>query len=84
MMSKTLALLSCISVVLFPWPLTACLMLGMSLFEPFIPLVAGALFDVFYYVPYGAALPLATLYGALASIVAFFVRSRLVAGIIRE
>ena len=84
MMRKIAAVLICFSVVLFPWPLTTCLALGMALLEPFVPLIVGLLFDIFYYVPHEGTMPLATLYGALATALALFVRSRLKTSIIGE
>lgn len=84
-MTRTFAaVLACLSVLVFPWPLVAILSLGISLVEPFVPLVVGLLIDTFYYSPYGGALPLATLSGACVTALALFVRSRLLASIIRE
>ena len=84
MMHKLAAVLACFSVLLFPWPFAACLALGMSLLEPFVPFIVGLLIDIFFYSPYGGALPLATLSGACVTALALLVRSRLVASIIRE
>lgn len=84
MMHKLAAVLACFSVLFFPWPVAACLALGMSLIEPFVPLVVGLLIDIFYYSSYGGALPFATLSGACVTALALLVRSRLVASIIRE
>ena len=84
MMRKIVAVLICFSVVLFPWPLTASLVLGIALFEPFVPLIVGLLFDIFYYVPHEGIVPLATVYGAFATVLALFVRSRLKTSIIGE
>lgn len=68
---------TCISVVLFPWPLTAFLAVGMSPFEPLVPAAAGLLADTLYYAPAGGSWPHYTFFGVLVSVVAFFVRSRL-------
>lgn len=84
MTRKLAAVIACFSVVLFPWPVAALLALGMSLVEPYVPLVVGLLIDVFYYSSYGGALPLATLSGVCVTMLALLVRSRLVASIIRE
>lgn len=84
MMRKLLALAACLSVLIFPWPLTAAIAFGVSLILPFVPFAVGLLIDALYYSPYGGALPLATLSGALVTILALFVRTRLLASIIRE
>lgn len=83
MMPKIVAAIACFSVMLFPWPVAALLALGLSLVEPFVPLAVGLLIDIFYYSSYGGALPLATLSGACVTALALFVRSRLLASIIR-
>lgn len=70
-------ILSFASAILFPWPLTAFLALALALFEPFMPLALGIFADTLYYSHQGTLLPLATLFGALGSALAFFVRSRL-------
>ena len=77
-----LTLLTFVSTVFFPWPLTVLLALGLSLFEPLVPLAAGIFADTLYYAPQAGALPLFTVYGALVTALAFFVRSRLKTGII--
>lgn len=74
-------LLTFVSVILFPWPLTAFLALVVASFEPFVPLAVGIFSDALYYSHQGTLLPMATLYGALATALAFFVRSRLKARI---
>ena len=73
----TLTFLVFISVVLFPWPLTAILVLASSLSVPLLPLAIGIFADTLYYTPRVSALPLATLFGAFTTVAAFFVRSRL-------
>lgn len=82
-MRGILTLLTFISTVLFPWPLTVLLALAVSLFEPLVPLAAGLFADTLYYVPQSGIVPTFTLYGALVTAVALFVRSRLKTSIIR-
>lgn len=72
------------SALFFPWPLTACLALAISLFEPWVPVAVGLFVDTLFYVPHGASIPLYTLSGALVTIVSFFVRSRLKTSSIEE
>jgi len=83
MMRGILTLTSLVSVVLFPWPLTTVLVLASASVEPLLPFSVGLLADTLYYVPHAAAFPLFTLCGAAATVLAFFVRSRLGAGPIR-
>lgn len=82
MIRGVLTILSLVSAMFFPWPFTAILALIVSPFEPLVPLVVGLFVDTLYYVPQAGALPLSTLYGAAATALAFFVRSRLKTGII--
>lgn len=82
MIRGTLTLVSFISTVFFPWPLTAILAIGASVFEPLIPLSVGIFADTLYYAPLPGSLPVFTLYGALATALAFVVRSRLKTSII--
>ncbi|MEK7554024.1 MAG: hypothetical protein AAB517_01510 [Patescibacteria group bacterium] len=84
MMRGTLTILTFVSTVLFPWSLTALLALVASAFEPLVPLAIGIFADTLYYAPFSGALPVFSLYGALATTLAFFVRSRLKTSIIRE
>ncbi|HUY05422.1 MAG TPA: hypothetical protein VMV62_01755 [Candidatus Paceibacterota bacterium] len=81
MIRRAGTLLTFLSVLFFPWPLTAGLALGMALFEPLVPLAAGLFADTLYYVPHGGSLPLFTISGAIVTAVALFVHSRLKAGI---
>ena len=83
-MRGMLTLASLISVVLFPWPLSAALALSAATVEPLVPLAAGLLADTLYYAPSASALPFFTLAGGAATALAFFVRSRLRAGSIGE
>lgn len=73
-----------VAVIGSPWPLAVLLALALALFEPLIPFVAGAFADMLYYAPHAGAVPLGTLCGALATGIAFFVRSRLKTSIIGE
>ena len=57
MTRKLGTLIACLSVVLFPWPLTAFLSLSISLFEPLVPLAVGLLADTLYYAPVDGAWP---------------------------
>lgn len=75
-------LLSFISVILFPWLLTVLLTLGVSIFEPLVPLAIGIFADTLYYTPQAGALPLFTIYGAIVTALSFFVRSQLKTSII--
>ncbi len=83
-MRGTLTLITFISAVLFPWPLTVALALLTSLFEPLIPLSIGLFADTLYYTPQSSVIPFFTFYGALVTALAFLVRSRLKTGIIGE
>lgn len=73
-----------VSVMLFPWPLTALLAFAASFFEPLVPFAAGLFADTLYYVPRAGTLPAFTLYGLALSIIAVVVHSQLRTGIIRE
>ncbi len=79
MTRATLTLLSFVSVIFFPWPLTMFLAVASSFLEPFVPLAIGIFADTLYYTPQ-AGVPFFTIYGALFTIFAFFVRSRLSTG----
>ncbi len=78
MISRMGTLAALLSVLFFPWPLTAALALGMALFEPLVPLAVGLFADTLYYSSRG--LPLFTIWGVFVTVAAFFVRSRLKAG----
>jgi hypothetical protein len=84
MMRGIFTLLAFVSAVLSPWPLTALLTLGIAIFEPLVPLAIGLFVDTLYYAPQAGAFPLSTLYGALVTVLAFLVRSRLKTSIIGE
>lgn len=76
-------MLTLASVVFFPWPLTVVLALTTSSLEPFVPLAAGIFADALYYAPQAQTVPLFTLVGAVCTAVAFFVRSRVRASLVR-
>ena len=71
-----------VSAIFFPWPLTAVLALVSSFFVPLLPFAVCIFADTLYYTPH-ANLPIFTIYGALVTGAALFVRSRLKASIIR-
>ena len=79
MMRGLVTLFAFISAIFFPWPLTALLAIGAAITEPLVPLALGIFVDTLYYVP-ASSLPLPTILGAVVSVVAFFVHSRLRAG----
>ncbi len=80
MMRGTLTLATLASVIFFPWPLTVLLALVSAPFEPLVPLAAGLFADTLYYAPSSGGFPVLTLFGAIATVAVFFVRSRLSAG----
>lgn len=84
MTRAVLTLAPFLSAMLFPWPLTVLLALAASFFEPLVPLAVGLFADTLYFAPRSGALPLATLYGALATLLAFVVRARLKTGSMGE
>jgi len=84
MIRPLLALLTFFSVLFFPWLFSAILALVFSPFLPFLPLAAGLFADTLYYTPKTGILPLFTLCGALATGIAFLVRNRLSASIIKK
>ncbi len=77
-----LTLLAFVSTVLFPWPFTALLTLGLSLVEPLVPLAVGLFADTLYFTAQAGSLPRFTIYGAVVTALAFLVRSRLKTSII--
>ena len=82
MMRGLLILLVFISIIFFPWPFAVLLALISSAFIPLLPFAAGIFADTLYYAPHTAAMPLFTLYGAIATGVALLVHSRLKTSII--
>lgn len=83
MMRGTFTIVSLVSVIFFPWPLTALLALVAAFIEPLAPLAVGLFADTLYYAPSTGALPFFTLVGAVATTIALLVRSRLRASTIR-
>lgn len=83
-MARAGTVLALVSAVLFPWPLTVCLALGVSLVEPLVPFVVGLFLDTLYFMPHGRAVPLFSIIGALVTAGAFFVQSRLKTGSIER
>jgi hypothetical protein len=84
MMRGFLTFIIFVSIIFFPWPLAAVLGLVSSFFIPLLPLAAGLFADTLYYTPSATVVPLFTLYGALVTGIALFVRSQLGAGIMRK
>jgi hypothetical protein len=80
MKSGILTIASFISALFFPWPYTAVIAVGAAVFEPLVPLAVGLFVDILYYSPVTSTLPLFTLGGAVVSIVAYIVRTRVRAG----
>ena len=83
MMRALFTLLTFISVVFFPWPLTAFLALIVAFSEPLVPLAIGIFADTLYYAPSASLVPFFTLCGALVTILSLFVHSRLRTGSIQ-
>lgn len=82
MMRALATLFTFVSIIFLPWPVTVLIATISAFLEPFVPLAAGIFADTLYYTPQ-SGLPLFTIFGALLTILAFFVRSRLSAGSIR-
>ena len=83
-MIRTIGMLAAFSsAIFFPWPMTACLALGMAIFEPWTPLAAGLIVEALYR-PHAAGLPWFAAAGAAATAVAFFIRARLKTGIVER
>ena len=81
-MRVTLTILTFLSTLFFPWPLSAFLAITTSTMVPLLPLAAGIFADTLYYAPGAAHVPYFSFFGAVATAVAYFVRSRLSASII--
>ncbi len=79
-----LTLLTFISAVLFPWPLTAALAFVSSFTEPLVPLAIGIFADTLYYAPHAYTLPLFTICGTILTFSMLFVRSRLRSSPVRD
>lgn len=84
MMRGILTVGTLLSAIFFPWPVTAVFALLVSFSEPLVPLAAGIFIDTLHYVPGQGEWPLSALFGAVVTILAFFVRGRLKAGSIGE
>lgn len=82
MMRGLLTVLSFVSTILFPWPLSVLLVIISSLYVPLVPFAVGIFADTLYYTPQESFLPFFTMIGAIVSGIAVFVRSRLSASII--
>ncbi|OGG49079.1 hypothetical protein A3G63_02960 [Candidatus Kaiserbacteria bacterium RIFCSPLOWO2_12_FULL_52_8] len=76
-MRGIVTILTFVSVVLFPWPLSAFVALIAGVSEPLVPLAAGLFADTLYYMPQSGAWPLFTLSGAVVTIIAAIVHDRL-------
>lgn len=83
MIRALLTVLAFVSTIFFPWPLTALFALAAAFTEPLVPLAIGIFADTLYYTPSVSLVPLFTLAGAAATVIAFFMRSRLRSGPIR-
>jgi len=83
MMRGVLILFTFVSVIFFPWPFTALLVLGVAFVEPLVPFAAGLFADTLYYTASAHVWPLFTLAGAAVTIIAVLVRSRLRTSTIR-
>ena len=75
---------SFISVVFFPWICTILVTFVAAFFEPLVPVAVGIFADTLYYTPTAAVVPLYTILGALLTIIALFVRTRLWTGTLSE
>ncbi len=83
MMRGALVFAALASVIFFPWPLTVALALISSSVEPLAALAVGMFADTFYYAPQTGVLPIFSLLGALTTVIALLVRSRLRASSMR-
>ena len=84
MQSGLLTLLTFVSAIFFPWPLTAFLAVVVSFFEPLVPFAVGVFADTLYYAPQAGTLPVFALYGLALSIVVIFARTQLRTGPVRN
>ncbi len=73
-----------ISAIFFPWPFTAFLALVSSPIEPFLPFASGIFLDTLYYTPSTGIPPFFAITGAIVTLIAFSVRSRVRTGIIKR
>jgi hypothetical protein len=72
-----------VSVIFFPWPLVALLAVALASLEPLMPLAVGLFADTLYFAPAAQSLPFFSIAGAVVTIIAFLVRSRMRTGTIR-
>lgn len=79
MINGLITIVTFLSAIYFPWPFTALLALLGASVEPLLPLAAGLFADTLYYTP-ALGFPYFTCFGALVTLLAFFVRSRLRTG----
>ena len=77
MINGILTILSFVSLVTFPWVVTALLTAAAACVEPLVPLALGIVADSLYYTPTVSTVPLYTLLGAVVTSVAVVVRTRL-------
>ena len=82
MMRLVAILLAFISLFIFPWPVTALLMLGAGLLLPFSALALGIIADLVYFVPGGAFMPYFTVLGLVFFMISLlvhrFVKTRII------
>ncbi len=81
--TRLLTLAALCSTALFPWWVTGILVVLLAPFEPLVPVAVGMLFDALYYAPGAHAFPVFSLYGLVLTVLAYFVRERVRASIIR-
>ena len=70
-----------LSVIFFPWQFSILFATVFSFTEPLVLLAVGIFADTLYYTTSLHTVPFFTLYGAVGTIVAFVVRSRVRASI---
>ena len=70
-------LITFLSALFFPWPLTAFFAIGIAIFEPWVPFAVGVFIDLLYASPYEISLPIFTFWGAGVTIFSFLIRSQL-------
>jgi hypothetical protein len=71
MIRGALFMLAFLGLFAFPWPYAACIAFLASLYLPPVGLAFGLFSDALYYT-HGVGWPVATFYGALGSIIAYF------------
>lgn len=83
MIRGVLTIFTFISVILFPWQFSALLAIASSIYVPLLPVSAGIFADTLYYTSQTSFLPIYSIFGAIFSGIAIFVRNRLSASIIK-